>query len=102
MKLSKVFLVVAFLLIISSSANAQFDFFEKKATIGGYGELHYNYKNHNDDISKTLDFHRFVLFFGYSFSEKWSFISEVEIEHNYVNDGEGELSLEQAYLDYHF
>ena len=102
MKYSKTFLVIAFLFIIASNTNAQFEFFEKKVTIGGYGELHYNYKNHNDDISKTLDFHRFVLFFGYSFSEKWSFLSEVEIEHNYVNDGQGELSLEQAYLNYHF
>ena len=99
----KTILTLAVILLFNySQIKAQFDFFESKATIGGYGELHYNYKNHNDDISKTLDFHRFVLFFGYSFSEKWSFLSEVEIEHNYVNDGQGELSLEQAYLNYHF
>jgi len=102
MNFKTIFTLAVILLFNYSQINAQFDFFEKKATIGGYGELHYNYKNHNDDISKTLDFHRFVLFFGYSFLEKWSFISEVEIEHNYVNDGQGELSLEQAYLNYNF
>ncbi len=101
MNFKTILTLVTILLFNYSQIKAQFDFFESKATIGGYGELHYNYKNHNDDITKTLDFHRFVLFFGYSFSEKWTFISEVEIEHNYVTDGQGELSLEQAYLDYH-
>ncbi|MDA3860660.1 MAG: hypothetical protein PF445_05490 [Melioribacteraceae bacterium] len=102
MKHGKTLLLIALTFIAFSKSNAQFDFFESKTTIGGYGEMHYNYKKHNDDISKTLYFHRFVLFFGYSFSEKWSFKSEVEIEHNYVNEGEGELSLEQAYIDYQF
>ncbi|MCF6270215.1 MAG: OprO/OprP family phosphate-selective porin [Melioribacteraceae bacterium] len=101
----KTILTLAVILLISSShINAQFDFFEKKVSIGGYGEMHYNYIEKNEDISKTLTFHRFVLFFGYSFSEKWSFKSEVEIEHNYVRDGakNGYLSLEQAFIDYHF
>jgi len=100
--MNKLKYLVILLVFSGVQINAQFDFFEKKTTIGGYGELHYNYKNNNDDITKTLDFHRFVVFVGYSFSEKWSFMSEVEIEHNYVQDGQGELSLEQAYIDYHF
>ena len=32
---------------------------------------------------------------------KWTFKSEVELEHNYVKDGHGELELEQAYVNYH-
>ncbi|NOX17334.1 MAG: hypothetical protein GXO87_03520 [Chlorobi bacterium] len=85
-----------------SQIHAQFDFFEPKTTVGGYGELHYNYKEQSGDISKTLDFHRFVIFFGHSFSEKWAFKSEVELEHNFVSSGEGELLLEQAFIDYHY
>lgn len=79
-----------------------FDFFEPKTTIGGYGELHYNYvKPEGGESSKTLDFHRFVLFFGYAWTEKWSFKSELELEHNFVQEGHGELELEQAYINYH-
>jgi hypothetical protein len=102
MKTNITILIIAFTLITFSNSSAQFDFFKPKTTIAGYGELHYNYKKHDDNISKTLDFHRFVIFFGYSFSEKWSFKSEVEIEHNFVSGGNGELSLEQAFIDYHY
>jgi hypothetical protein len=98
----KLYILIVILAISFVDSKAQFDFFESKATIGGYGEMHYNYKNDNGVTKNTLDFHRFVVFVGYSFSEKWSFKSEIEIEHNYVSDGEGELSLEQAYLDYRF
>ena len=69
------------------------------SVIGGYGELHYNH-----DLTsklKMLDFHRFVLFFYHTFNRHWSFVSEVELEHNFVKDGHGELELEQAYIDYH-
>lgn len=85
------------------SINAQDDFgFQPGSTVGGYGELHYNYvKPENGDATKTLDFHRFVLFYGYNWTEKWSFKSEVELEHNFVADGHGELELEQAYVNYH-
>ncbi len=79
-----------------------FDLVESKATIGGYGELHYNNSKVGNSSSKAqLDFHRFVLFFGYNFNEKWSFKSEVELEHNFVKSGQGELELEQAYINYH-
>ncbi len=81
---------------------AQDDFFEPSASIGGYGELHYNRSQTGDnDATATLDFHRFIIYYGYAFSEKWSFKSEVELEHNFVSDGEGELELEQAYVNYH-
>ena len=82
---------------------AQDEFSESKSTLGGYGELHINSVNVEGKSTKTTaDFHRFVLFYGYSFSDKWSFKSEVELEHNYVKDGNGELELEQAYVNYHY
>jgi len=81
---------------------AQDDFFEPGYTVGGYGELHYNRAQSGYDADTTkLDFHRFIIYFGYSFSEEWSFKSEVELEHNFVADGKGELELEQAFVNYH-
>lgn len=78
------------------------DFFESKLSFSGYGELHFNQeKSPKGFTSKTLDFHRFVFFVGYSWTEKWSFKSEIELEHNFVQKGEGELELEQAYVNYH-
>jgi hypothetical protein len=69
--------------------------------LGGYGELHYNYKStETGEVSSVFDFHRFVIFFGYTFNEQWSMFSEIEIEHNFVQDGQGYLALEQAYLAY--
>lgn len=78
----------------------------KKVHIGGYGELHYNdWEKPNGDEFKMLDFHRFVLFFGYDFSDSIRFHSEVELEHAYVTDtadgsNEGALELEQAYVEF--
>ena len=81
---------------------AQDDFFEPGYSIGGYGELHYNRaQTGDDDATTTLDFHRFIIYYGYNWTEKWSFKSEVELEHNFVADGEGELELEQAFVNYH-
>ena len=80
---------------------AQDDFFGTSSTVGGYGELHYNKIANGGKTTNTLDFHRFVIFYGHQWNEKWSFKAEVELEHNFVADGEGELELEQAYVDYH-
>ena len=78
---------------------------EGRATVGGYGELHYN------DVTNTetganpagqLDFHRFILFVGYAFNDWVSFHSELELEHTLIEAGEekgGEVALEQAYVD---
>jgi len=77
-------------------------FFEPGYSIGGYGELHYNRTQTGaDETTATLDFHRFIIYYGYSWTEKWTFKSEVELEHNFVADGEGELELEQAFVNYH-
>lgn len=68
-------------------------------TIGGYGELHYN--NLDNTSNDSIDFHRFVLFFGHEFNEKWRFFSELEVEHALSgNDKPGEVEIEQAYLEY--
>ncbi|MCB1582788.1 MAG: hypothetical protein KDI92_06975 [Xanthomonadales bacterium] len=70
-----------------------------RVKIGGYGELHYN----NLDSGEEMDFHRFVLFFGYDFNEKTRFFSELEVEHALAGDGKpGEVELEQAYIEHLF
>lgn len=95
--------LIIFITNLTSIFSQDIDFFTPETRIGGYGELHYNYeKPEEGESTEILDFHRFVLFFSHSFTEKWSFKSEVEIEHNYVNEGQGEVSLEQAYIDYHY
>ncbi len=75
-----------------------------QTSIGGYGELHYNNLNNGTGSQKkTIDFHRFVLFFGHEFSDDVRFFSELELEHAFAKDtvdgsGKGEVELEQAYV----
>ncbi len=72
------------------------------ATLGGYGELHYNDVIYNENGQQTpgeFDFHRFILYAGYNFNDWITFRSELEIEHTFVKDGQGEVALEQAYID---
>lgn len=79
---------------------------EKKASKyswGGYGELHGNWLDDQkgSDDTDQMDFHRFVLYFNYEYSEKLRFVSELELEHSIAGDGqEGEIELEQAYIQY--
>jgi len=86
-------------------AAAKDEFFEPGATIGGYGELHYNNETIGDaDPTTKLDFHRWILFVNYNFTSEWSMKSELEIEHNMIDgsgDYKGEVELEQAYINYH-
>ena len=91
------------LMSIFSMAIAQDEFFQPGSLLGGYGELHWNKAADADgnQTINTLDFHRFIIYYGYNWTEKWSFKSEVELEHNFVADGEGELELEQAFVNYH-
>jgi hypothetical protein len=67
--------------------------------ISGYMDFHFNKPEHAD---ATLDFHRFVLLFNHSFSDRLRFVGELELEHALVEGLEpsGELELEQAYLDF--
>lgn len=76
-----------------------------RVSIGGYGELHYNNLDADDDSNDLdqLDFHRFVLFIGYDFAEDLRFYSELEIEHSFISgddDSAGAVELEQAYVQY--
>ena len=108
-------------LIILASFSMANDDFISKATIGGYGELHWNkaWNEDNNMTKNTMDFHRFIIYTGYNFSSSWSFKSELEIEHNMIGGGKdydadgddtnegkfikysGEIELEQAYINYH-
>jgi len=86
---------------INLNAQSFDEFFSGETKLGGYGELHYNVSNFEDgSTEKTLDFHRFVLFYSFNWNEQWSFMAEVELEHNLVADDEGELELEQAFVSY--
>ena len=99
MKLLHIFSILFLIMML----NAQDDFFNPGYSIGGYGELHWNRELDKDgETTKNLmDFHRFIIYYGYNWTEEWSFKSEVELEHNFVQDGDGELELEQAYVNYH-
>ena len=67
-----------------------------RLTIAGYGEYHGNFV---DDGTKIADPHRFVMFFGYDFGDGILLFSETELEHGFVKDGDGQISLEQLYID---
>jgi hypothetical protein len=64
-------------------------------TIGGYGEVHFN-QPLNSDIRNNgkLDVHRMVMLFGYNFSSRTQFVTEIEFEHV------KEVYIEQAFLQH--
>src|SRR6476646_11718383 len=66
--------------------------------LSGYMDFHFNKAENSDGL---LDFHRFVLLFNHSFTDRIRFVGELEVEHAFVEGLEqsGELELEQAYLD---
>ena len=66
-----------------------------KTSLGGYGEIHY--EGHSTD---QIDFHRYVLFVDHEFNQYTRFVSEFEIEHSFVKDGDGELEMEQGYIEH--
>lgn len=61
-------------------------------SIGGYAQIDYN--EPDGSAPGKLDVHRMVMFLGYKFSDKVSFMSEIEYEHV------SEVYIEQAYLKY--
>ncbi len=68
---------------------------EERLTIGGYGQIDYNQAVSGGEFQNgTLDVHRLVLMFGYKFSKRTQFITEVEFEHV------KEVFVEQAFLQY--
>ncbi len=72
---------------------------ETRLPVAGYMDFHVN-KDRGEPARP--DFHRFVLLFGHSFSDRIKFWSEFELEHSLVEGGAetGEIALEQAYLDF--
>ncbi len=59
--------------------------------VGGYGEITYNQPEADNG---ELDVQRLVLLFGYNFSEKVQFVTEIELEHV------EEVFVEQAFINY--
>lgn len=66
--------------------------------IGGYAEIHANFNQGSD--KDQIDIHRFVLDFNYDFEDWIRFRSELEVEHAFISDDDGEISLEQFYVDF--
>ena len=69
-----------------------------RLTLGGYGEIHLNREAGSG--GDQIDNHRFVAYLGYRFSDTIQLHSETELEHSFVEDGQGELSLEQLHVDF--
>jgi len=68
---------------------------DDKLTIGGYGQIDYNQDLKTESMSNgNLDVHRMVMLFGYKFSEKTQFVTELEFEHV------KEVYVEQAFIDH--
>ncbi len=70
----------------------------KGLDFGGYGEQHFS--DLNGHGGAQVDISRFVLYMGYRFSEEVQLHSELEIEHGFVEDNNGEISVEQLYIDF--
>lgn len=68
----------------------------------GYGEFNYNHYR-DDERTSQADLRRFVFGIGHRFSDRLTLNSEIEIEHAIASaDDDGEVEIEQAYLDYRF
>lgn len=66
-----------------------------RLTIGGYAQIDYNQPFGSDTrYNGELDIHRLVMLFGYNFSERTSFVTEIEFEHV------TEVYIEQAFLQH--
>jgi DtxR family transcriptional regulator, Mn-dependent transcriptional regulator len=91
------------LILLALPAFAQTEPSQRRQTprtnLSGYMDFHYNNPEFAD---ATLDFHRFVLLFTHSFSDRIRFVGELELEHALVEglEEKGELELEQAYVDF--
>lgn len=72
---------------------------QPSTALSGYMDFHFNKAEFKDG---QLDFHRFVLLVTHNFNDRIRFVSELELEHAFVEGGEesGELELEQAYVDF--
>jgi hypothetical protein len=80
------------------SAPAQSNAWYDRLTLGGYGEIHYN--SVNVDGGEQIDLHRFVGYLGYRFEDWIQLHSEIELEHAFVEEGNGEIAIEQLHVDF--
>lgn len=75
---------------------------DKGLSIGGYGEGRYQaFVSDADGKKDNSDLLRFVLYFGYKFTDNILFNSELEFEHGTTGKG-GSVSVEFAALDFFF
>src|SRR3989442_8904567 len=74
---------------------------QEHTTVGGYGEVHYTTPT-GPKTPPVVNLARFVVYLAHSFDERLAFRSELEVEDAKIEGGRagGEVSLEQAYLDY--
>ena len=80
---------------------------KKGVSIGGYGNVLYqNFSSTRQNgqpsgAVDTIDLERVVLYFGYKFSDRFVFNSEIEYEHAVAGEGKkGAVEPEFAYLDW--
>ena len=67
----------------------------KRITLGGYAQIDYNQPlNDTASANGKMDVHRMVIFMGYKFNDKATFVTEIELEHV------KEVYVEQAFLNY--
>src|SRR2546429_6420568 len=89
------------LLVVMAPCPLQILAAQERTTVGGYGEVHYT----NPTGPKTppvVNLARLVVYLAHSLDERLAFRSELEVEDAKIEGGQagGEVSLEQAYLDY--
>ncbi|HMH82515.1 MAG TPA: hypothetical protein VK531_06560 [Gemmatimonadales bacterium] len=74
---------------------------QERTTLGGYGEVHYTNPT-GPESPAVVNLARFVVYLAHSFDDRLALRSELEVEDAKVEGGAagGEVSLEQAYLDY--
>ena len=74
---------------------------QEHTTLGGYGEVHYTDPT-GPGSRPEVNLARFVVYLAHSFDDRLTFRSELEVEDAKVEGGSagGEVSLEQAFLDY--
>ena len=68
---------------------------DNKLVVGGYGEVHYNQPMDASTYNNgKADVHRVVMLFGYNFTDKTQFVTELEFEHV------KEVYVEQAFIQH--
>lgn len=71
------------------------------AAVGGYGEAVVNAPFGPGAAPAVADLRRTILYFGFNFTDRIRFFSEIEFEHALTTSGkQGEVAVEQALLDF--